>query len=342
MSTVFDFVFKSSGDKLINDTVVITKTPANPLFVLGYHYFYNKTLNKLNVLDGNKIIDKRVFLVLHPYYPHITNMSTSDKETDIHSSLMAKFKDTKTFETLDETPYDYVRYLDMWHFIHIHKPKDVLFVSQNELIGKAFEHNKVKVSYGDKKGTYDTVVKIDNTEFKNKTPGGEEINIYNHIIETFMLCTSNLKNGGMMLCNIYQTMTLPTIKLLVLLEQCFEKVSITKPESNFGHSSESYLVCEGYQSSKAKKVIDVVSSVVKLLKGLDDRYLNDLFDPIDLKTMKNYTSIMEYINDRTHKQILAVNELAVYLNESNFFGDKYHHYKQRQLRTHAAWIKKYM
>jgi hypothetical protein len=137
-------------------------------------------------------------------------------------------------------------------------------------------------------------------------------------------------------------MTLPTLKLLILFEQCFEKIMIVKPDTNFHHSSECYLLCDGFQSSKAKKVSDIISSVIKALKGEEDRFLNDLFDPIDIKTLKNYGDLLTYLNDRTHKQILAVNELAVYLNESNFFGDKYHHYKQRQLKTHADWIKKYL
>lgn len=86
---------------------------------------------------------------------------------------------------------------------------------------------------------------------------------------TAMACQ---KEGGTFIMKVYDSFFNPTIDILVLLTQYYEKVQITKPHTSRPASSERYLVCEGFKGiteEKIKELYKLLDDWVKIENNID-------------------------------------------------------------------------
>lgn len=160
---------------------------------------------------------------------------------------------------------------------------------------------------------------------------------------TAMACQ---KEGGTFIMKVYDSFFNPTIDILVLLTQYYEKVQITKPHTSRPASSERYLVCEGFKGiteEKIKELYKLLDEWVKIENNID--YLkNEKFVEGFLNFKSNENSqfiknLRESNEDCINSQINKIKEGLKIVEEKkeNEVAEK----KKIQKMKAVSWCKKH-
>ena len=89
--------------------------------------------------------------------------------------------------------------------------------------------------------------------------------------------------------------------------------------------------------------------IVRLLKYILKDYLYGTYGCNTLKKMDSYsrskTKLKDFLNqfryiniEIANKQQIMINKIVVYIKENNYFGDKYHEYRNSQIDATKWWI----
>ena len=71
-----------------------------------------------------------------------------------------------------------------------------------------------------------------------------------------------------------------------------------------------------------------------------NEYLQDIFPNLELP--EDFVNKMIYINiEIANKQQIMINKIVVYIKNNNYYGDKYHEYREKQIEASNWWIKTY-
>ena len=152
------------------------------------------------------------------------------------------------------------------------------------------------------------------------------------------------KDGHFVL-KLFETFTTPTLKIIYLLSSFYKNVYICKPFFSRTSNSEKYLICKGFkydQKTDKKKLdekIEILESVLSKLST--NEYLQD-FIP-DLELPSEFINNFKYINvEIANKQQIMINKIVTYIKENNYFGDKYHEYREKQIEANDWWINNFL
>lgn len=151
--------------------------------------------------------------------------------------------------------------------------------------------------------------------------------------------------GGNMVIKFFETFTIMSIKILYLLSTLYDEVYFYKPYFSRLSNSEKYLVCKGfkYDQKKDKGVLDVLfSDLEKILKQFDtEQYIVDIFPEIVIP--KDFINKIRLFNIQiATKQIEMINLIITYIQENNYFGDKYHEYLDIHKKSIKFWIETFL
>ena len=93
---------------------------------------------------------------------------------------------------------------------------------------------------------------------------------------------------------------------------------------------------------KIKKGLDLkIGKLEYILERLSsNEYLQDIFPSLELPS--EFVNQMRYINiEIANKQQIMINKIVVYIKNNNYYGDKYHEYRESQINASNWWIKTY-
>ena len=112
------------------------------------------------------------------------------------------------------------------------------------------------------------------------------------------------KKGGSFVCKIFDTYTKFTIKLLYLINNFYDKLSIIKPLTSRPANSEKYIIAEGFKGINKSDL----KQLFKLLKDWNilnnSKYVNDIYvDDIDEKFIEK---IITFNNLNSYKQLNSI------------------------------------
>jgi len=112
------------------------------------------------------------------------------------------------------------------------------------------------------------------------------------------------KKGGSFVCKIFDTYTKFTLKLLYLVYNFYDKLSIIKPLTSRSANSEKYIIAEGFKGIDKRDI----NQLLKLLKDWNnlngDKYVNDIYiDDIDEKFVEK---IITFNNLNSYKQLNSI------------------------------------
>lgn len=154
------------------------------------------------------------------------------------------------------------------------------------------------------------------------------------------------KKGGSFVLKIFETFTTISLKFIVILKHFYENVSIVKPFTSRESNSEKYVVCKGFkfgeneQSDLIKKLMNTLDEIDKITEK-SPKFLIDIFT--DIVIPNELFVEMICINTMiSNRQFEVINKMIEYLNGSNFHGETYTKYRNRQIELSEYWIDTFM
>jgi len=148
------------------------------------------------------------------------------------------------------------------------------------------------------------------------------------------------KDGHFVL-KIFESFTMPTVKLLYILSSFYNETYIYKPLFSRPTESERYVICKGFKYDQKKdsvlldKRIKSLQNVLEKMNTL--RFVFDIYP--DLEIPKLFLDKIKFINIKiANQQQIMINEIIKYIKENNYFGDKYHTSREKQIDATKWWV----
>ena len=147
--------------------------------------------------------------------------------------------------------------------------------------------------------------------------------------------------SGHFVLKIFETFTIPSIKLIYLLSSFYEETFIHKPFFSRTSNSEKYVICKGFKYDQ-KKDAALLDTKLKTLEGILDgmnsiKFVFDIFPDLDLPS--DYLDKFKFMNIKiANPQQIMINEIVKYIKENNYFGEKYHMFREKQIDATKWWV----
>jgi hypothetical protein len=331
------FIFKLPSVTLNNKTITSDKDNIEmsyikpyPLFTLGFHYYLHRTREGMNITK-NLQTKTEFYYVVNPFENKISNY-----EEDIISSTKTYLKTDNNYSNEFQKIWEILFAFDITS-----NKQTIQIIGSNEIQDcvklfkeKTIKNNSKDIFVSDKEVKNNSCDLIINNYKKNANDNIEQES-YQELLEIVISILKNLADKGSVILQIYDTFTIPTIKLIYILHSCFEEVYIYKPYMSRHSDNEKYLILKKFKIQKN----DIIKGLENAHKNLDKKqYLIEIFP--DLVLSKNYLNIFKYINIRLiNIQQIMCNEIIKYIKENNYFGDKFHESKNKQIEATKWWIK---
>jgi hypothetical protein len=364
------FIFNiETGD--INDNFDETyKTSSNiclPLCSLGFQNFLVRTKNYMNI-TSNLQYTNEFYYVVNPYEIQILNHNESIVELtkkylndvdNIDDTFYKIWEILYIFDILKDKECIYAVFSNnsngiLQAIINYKKhfkldiSKDKIFnISDEEVLtttkiiknfkGKEdITHIKTMITF---KKEFDKIKKNANLIIADsgiETFTSIEPEMYNILISEIIIALKVQAKDGHFILKVFETFTLPTVKLIYFTSSFYESVQIYKPYYSKQTSSEKYIIFKNFKfddNSKFKK-IELLENIYNKTKQYN---IYDIWT--NLKLSNEYLKKITYINIKiANWQQIMINDIVNYIKENNYFGDKYHMYKEKQIIATNWWI----
>ena len=147
------------------------------------------------------------------------------------------------------------------------------------------------------------------------------------------------KNGNFVL-KLFETFTIPSIKMIYLLSSFYEESYLYKPFFSRSSNSEKYIICKGFKYDQKKdealldKKIKPLESILESMNSM--KFVFDIFPDMELPL--SYLDKFKFYNIKiANPQQIMINEIVIYIKENNYFGDKYHMFREKQIEATKWW-----
>ena len=296
------------------------------LFTLGYHHFIERTRNSLSQRVDNFETKKEFYYIVNNFETTIPNY-----ENDIYNLSKIYFKE----EIISR---EFYKFWEICFLFDIFDDNNLNIMSLNdngELQAiKAYREKFVEKNKKDKyynKYKKDTLVDL--------IISNENINTENDfvliLIQQLIYILSCQKKNGNLVLKIGDTFTMPTIKIIYMLTTLYDECYIYKPFFSRPSDNEKYIICKKFEGKNTDKII---SNLEKIYKSIDKNYITDIFLDLNLDTMDKIFQIFKFINIKLiNYQQIIINDIIKYIKDNNYFGDKYHKYRNDQIEATTWW-----
>ena len=143
------------------------------------------------------------------------------------------------------------------------------------------------------------------------------------------------KQHGNFVLKIFESYTLTTIKILCILNECYESIYLIKPYTSRISNSEKYVVCIDFKFLENDKMLE------KIIKKLEDlliiinqnkgKYIQVIFPDYNINT--DILDTIKIFNiSLQNEQLLSINKINNYLS-SEFNNESIPDYKIKDLST---------
>jgi len=148
------------------------------------------------------------------------------------------------------------------------------------------------------------------------------------------------KDGNFIL-KIFESFTIPTIKLLYILSSFYNETYVYKPFFSRPSESERYIICKGFKYDQKKDSTFLNKRIKSLQNVLEEmntlKFLYDIYP--DLEIPQLFLNKITFINFKiANQQQIIIDEIIKYIKENNYFGDKYHMFRDKQIEAIKWWV----
>jgi hypothetical protein len=132
--------------------------------------------------------------------------------------------------------------------------------------------------------------------------------------------------------------------MIYLLSSFYDHTYIYKPYFSRATDSEKYVVCKGFKYDQKKDSALLNSKITSLEKVLEqmnsNKFVFDIYPDMDLPT--GYLHKFKFMNIKiANSQQIMINEIVKYIKENNYFGEKYHIFREKQIEATKWWVSNY-
>lgn len=311
-----------------SDNLVINSPFENhPLFTLGYHYFIGRTRDALSII--NKLETKNEFYyVVNPFELTITNY-----EDNINNLIKVYLK-----QETDFISREFYKLWEICFLFNIADDENLDIMIKDEIESIKLYRQKFMEKQSKKDKYYKTDKPSDLIIINDIT------NNENTFIEILLQNLINIlncqKKKGNLILRIDDTYTMPTIKIIYLLTTLYKECYLYKPFFSRLSDSEKYIICKNFECSNTKKII---SNLEKILESIKTNYITDIFIDIPHETLQELNNTFKFINIKlVNQQQIYINKIVKYIKDNNYYGDKYHEYRNQQIEATQWWISNFL
>jgi len=354
-----DIEILNKDSKKKEENVIFSKTINLSLFSLGYHYYIDRTIDALNITKNIKS-EEKFYTVVNPFEDIISNYDDSLKNLTKH--YLNSKKETDKHST-------FYKYWEMLFLFFEPNNKDTFIVlNENknaDPIIDAYVNFKDKLDNGTGK---DNIMSLSNpiniykfaTTFKTRkditsknknnasliiADGGSDENgktleqdSYEVLLEEIIDSLKVQAVKGSLILKLFPSFTMITLKLLYILSSFYEEVYIYKPYFSKQTLSEKYIICKNFKkvnNNAIKSLEDVLDEITDSKNK--NKYVFDIYP--DLVVPESFVDKFKFINTKlANGQQIIINDIVSYIKENNYFGDKYHMYRENQINATKWWV----
>lgn len=152
------------------------------------------------------------------------------------------------------------------------------------------------------------------------------------------------RKNGSFVCKMYETFTNTSSKLIAILHSFYDNIFIMKPLTSRISNSEKYIICNKFKYNDNDK--EYKNKIYKIDKLIDIIHNNQNINIIDIFSNFYIPSVLhndiKFSNLNLSKlQYKNINEIITYIDENNFYGDKYQMKRHEQILANTYWINHY-
>jgi hypothetical protein len=229
----------------------------------------------------------------------------------------------------------------------------------NKYVKKASKKNiddkESDIQNSKKRKTIDDTNNLLTDKIKNENilliTANDDLNLYSDNYEeqkSYILIFNEIINAikiqgykGNFVLKIFETFTIPTLKMIYILSSFYEEIYIYKPYFSRISNSEKYIICKKFKYDK-KKDASYLDDKIKLLEKClnemksEPKFIYDIFSNLILPM--DFLDKFKFINIKlANLQQIMINEIIKYIKENNYFGDKYHNFRDKQIEATKWW-----
>jgi len=171
----------------------------------------------------------------------------------------------------------------------------------------------------------------------------QEQESYPLIIGQILAGLTTLDKDGHLVIKFFETFTTVSCKLVYLVSSLFEETYFYKPFFSRKSNSEKYLIAKHLKFKNSDKELSVVLTLLSeiLQKFNGDKYITNIFPKMELPYQ--FLNQMRVINIQiANEQQKIINNIINYINENNYFGEKYHMYLSQHNEAIKFWINNFL
>ena len=170
----------------------------------------------------------------------------------------------------------------------------------------------------------------------------QEQEAYILIFGEFLAAINVQAKNGHFILKIFESFTMLTVKIIYLISQFYEECYIYKPYLSRDSNSEKYLICKNFKfEPNSPELLKLIENFENILKQMDTQmFVNDIIP--DLEIPQDFINKIKNVNIQiANTQQIMINKIITYIKENNYFGEKYHIYKEEQEKANTWWIEKF-
>ena len=315
-----------------NSNLVINSPYENhPLFTLGYHYFIGRTRDAMNIVD--KLETKNEFYyVVNPfeativnYDDNVNNLTKLYLKEEVESRDFYKFWEMCfLFDVVDGDNLDIMVLKD-------YGETQAIKLYRQKFLEKQSKKDKFHKEY--KKGVMADLIIVNDVSNK-------ENNFLEVLLQNLVSVLSCQNKKGNLILKLGDTYTTPTIKIIHLLTTLYKECYLYKPFFSRPSDNEKYIICKNFEGGNIKKIISNLETIIKSTKL---NYITDIFTDITHDILEEMFNIMKIINIKlVNYQQIVINDIVKYIKENNYYGDKYHEYRNQQIEATQWWVTNFL
>ncbi len=327
------------GDLILSDTPNLGKSS------LGYHYYYHLTKSYLNITN-NLESNNNFYYIVNPFEYNILNYEDSVKNT------IKQYLNLKS-DIPEINSQDFYKMWEMLFQFNIFNDKTLscAIISENtNVLNYAINIFRTKFNISSTKDKYydielsknkDKIKSTCNLIIADSGPDlghndlHQEQNAYTLILDEIIMALNNQELKGNFILKIFDSFTTLTIKFVYILSSFYDEVYVYKPYFSRQSDSEKYIICKGFKNNNNNiKSLEKIRSKIK-------EYIFDIYP--ELIIPREYINKFIFINIKIcNTQQIIINEMTSYIKENNYFGEKYHKFKEEQINATKSWILTYL
>jgi 23S rRNA U2552 (ribose-2'-O)-methylase RlmE/FtsJ len=341
----------SIGKEDKND-LIMSSTINQPLMSLGYHYYMHKLRTELITFTKSIKSEQQFYFVVNPFEVNISNYNEGinylaqiylnlEKNKTFGRSFYKMWEILFSFDIGSENSFQHIDINDSSKLAVDINDVVLLFRKKFNYASKMDKTNTIDIN--DKKLSLDKASLITcnlKVNINNDMYITQEQSSYGLLLKAVFSALKMQNNKGNFVLRIFETFTKVSIKIIYLLSCFYEEVLIYKPYFSRGTSSEKYLICKKfkYDQTKDSKLLEKYykrfDNILEKIKA--DKHILDIFSELELND--EYCNSFKFMNIRlVNNQQIMINKIITYIKENNYYGDKYHTYRDIEIKSIEWW-----